>query len=166
MRASVYAGDLGWCEELQRVSTRDEEEEEDGIQTRAAVAFSPVRRARLDPIDGIPSAAIPAAASDQIRDMGNAVTPGPCKRACGSRDGRKAGGESSTSRLKLLLWCGTLRKQVSVRFRFVRTEQPRGGLTLAALATEGAEQPCDGAASANPIGFSTAVMGQVDRVFF
>lgn len=43
-----------------------------------------------------------------------------------------------------------------MRFRFVRTKQPRGRLTLAALATAGAEQRCDGAASANPIGFWTA----------
>lgn len=43
-----------------------------------------------------------------------------------------------------------------MRFRLVRTKQPPGRLTLAALATARAEQRCNGAASANPIGFWTA----------
>lgn len=144
VHASVYAGDLGQCEELQTVSTRGEEE--DGIQTHAAVVFTNWP----DPIGWIC-----AAASEQHATKATRRSPALSTRLR-QRRRQKAGGESSTSRLKLLLWCGTLRKQVSVRFRFVRTKQPRGRLTLAALATAGAEQRCNGAASANPIGFWTA----------
>lgn len=62
----------------------------------------------------------------------------PCVRPSNVCESRGSGGrgKSSTSRLKLLLWCSILRKQVTVRFRFVRIKQPSGRLTLAVLRRE------------------------------
>lgn len=55
---------------------------------------------------------------------------------CQSRENSTRGKNSTcfpTQRLKPLLWCSILRKQVTVCFPFVRIKQPSSRLTLAAL---------------------------------
>ncbi len=63
-------------------------------------------------------------------------------------------GKNSTcfpiQRLKSLLWCSILRKQVTVRFPFVRIKQPSSRLTLSAL-RQGQKKYCKTGGS-NPIG--------------
>lgn len=61
------------------------------------------------------------------------LTPPTYYQSRGNGTGGKSTTRFCTQRLKLLLWCGILRKQVSVSFRFVRIKQPSSRLTLAAL---------------------------------